>query len=393
MAWQVEDLELSVAEVDHIALVDEAGHLRSALTERFEGDPRRERRDEVVGIHRVAGRIEPIDRCLPPRFERREGLQFGSGEVICFGRVNDHIVELVMASDVIAVPVRCDRRDGLVEQVGHGVDEAGHTHAGVDDEVPVAASHMPDVATHQLDDVRLPQQRDTAGDRAAFEPTVSDRQSHARTVATACQARRVSTERELSDYYDNEAAAGARVAMGARGLRDDLRTDFVARLVAEQRETVVEIGSGPGTDASAFLDAGIDYSGFDLSVGNSRVAMAAALRIVPGSLFNPPFRPASFDAGWTMSTLLHVPDERFEVAMQATVSLLRPGAPLAIGLWGGLDREFTNDIDHFDPPRFFSLRSDDRVQDMLAPFGEIEVFESWPNDRSDWCYQFVVVRV
>jgi hypothetical protein len=112
-----------------------------------------------------------------------------------------------------------------------------------------------------------------------------------------------------------------------------------------------------------------------------------------GSLLAPPFRRGVFEAGWTMSTLLHVPNLRFDAAMEETVSLLQPGSPLAIGLWGGIDREFTNDTDHFDPPRFFSLRSDERVQVMLAPFGEIESFESWPNVRSDWSDQFIVLRV
>lgn len=203
----------------------------------------------------------------------------------------------------------------------------------------------------------------------------------------------MSSESELQAYYDNEAAAGARAAMQSRGRRDELRASFVDQLVEEGRTSVVEVGSGPGTDAGAFLDAGIDYSGFDLAVGNSRSAQSAGLRIVPGSLFAPPFRRGSFDAGWTMSTLLHVPDDRFDAAMAATVSLLRPGSPLAIGLWGGVDREFTNETDHFDPPRFFSLRSDERARTMLASFGTIESFESWPNDRSDWSYQFAVVRV
>jgi hypothetical protein len=200
-------------------------------------------------------------------------------------------------------------------------------------------------------------------------------------------------EHELQTYYDNEAAACARAAMGSRGRRDDLRAAFVAQLAAEQRVNVVEVGSGPGTDATAFLEAGVNYAGFDLAVGNSELAQQAGLRVVPGSLSDPPFRRGVFDAGWTMSTLLHVPNLRFDAAMEETVSLLQPGSPLAIGLWGGIDREFTNDTDHFDPPRFFSLRSDERVQVMLAPFGEIESFESGPNVRSDWSDQFIVLRV
>lgn len=203
----------------------------------------------------------------------------------------------------------------------------------------------------------------------------------------------MSTERDLSDYYEREASAGVRAAMGSRGRRDDLRSAFVDQLVREGRESVVEVGSGPGTDAAPFIDAGVAYAGFDLAVGNARLAHMTGLAIVPGSLFAPPFRPHAFDAGWTMSTLLHVPDNRFDAAVAATTSSLRPGAPLAIGLWGGSDREFVNDTDRFDPPRFFSLRSDVRVQQMLERHGDVESFESWPSDRSDWSYQFIVVRV
>jgi SAM-dependent methyltransferase len=203
----------------------------------------------------------------------------------------------------------------------------------------------------------------------------------------------VSTERDLSDYYEREAAAGVRAVMGSRGRRDDLRSAFVDQLVREGRQSVVEVGSGPGTDAAPFISAGVVYAGFDLAVGNARLAHAAGLAIVPGSLFAPPFRPRSFDAGWTMSTLLHVPDDRFNEAVAATTSLLRPGSPLAIGLWGGRDREFVNETDHFDPPRFFSHRSDDRAQTMLSAHGTVEWFEAWPTDVGGWSYQFIVLRV
>ena len=203
----------------------------------------------------------------------------------------------------------------------------------------------------------------------------------------------MSTERDLSDYYEREAAAGARAAMGPRGRRDDLRSAFVDLLVREGRVSVVEVGSGPGTDAASFIDAGVRYAGFDLAVGNARYAHARGLAIVPGSLFAPPFRPDAFDAGWTMSTLLHVPDDRFDEALAATTSLLRPGAPLAIGLWGGRDREFVNDTDHLDPPRFFSHRSDDRAQAMLRAHGTVESFEAWPTEIDGWNYQFIVLRV
>lgn len=203
----------------------------------------------------------------------------------------------------------------------------------------------------------------------------------------------MTTERDLSEYYEREAAVGARLGFGSRGRRDELRTAFVDLLVDEDRLTLVDVGAGPAGDGAAFAARGVRYVGLDLAVGNARAAAGAGLSVVPGSLYEPPFRARSFLAGWTMSTLLHVPDARFDEAVNATTNLLQPGSPLAIGLWGGNDREFVNGDDHFDPPRFFSHRSDERVQAMLSGHGDIESFESWPTNGPEWSYQFIVLRV
>lgn len=181
--------------------------------------------------------------------------------------------------------------------------------------------------------------------------------------------------------------------MTSRGRRDELRADFAALLVREQRRNVIDVGAGPGGDAPVFRDAGIDYVGVDLSVVNAEVAHRLGRSVIPGSLYAPPFRLAAFDAGWTMSTLVHVPDSRFDEAMSATTALLRPGSPLAVGLWAGVDREYVNETDRFDPPRFFSTRSSDRVREMLGGHGTIEAFETWQNERSDQTYQLAIVRV
>jgi ubiquinone/menaquinone biosynthesis C-methylase UbiE len=48
----------------------------------------------------------------------------------------------------------------------------------------------------------------------------------------------------------------------------------------------------------------------------------------------PTFDDRSFEAGWTMSTLLHIADEDLDAALAEVVRVLRPESPLAIGLWG-----------------------------------------------------------
>ena len=199
-------------------------------------------------------------------------------------------------------------------------------------------------------------------------------------------------EDDLAAFYDQEAAI--RLERDIDPPRVERRGEFIEMLRQEARGRLLEVGTGPGHDARAFLAAGLDVAGVDLSIEHVRMARDAGVDAFRASLFDLPFADRSFEAGWTMSTLLHVADDRFEAAMTSICSKLRVGAPLAVGLWGGLDRESLADFDTIQPPRFFSLRSHDRARSMLSVHGEIERFETWPHQGdTPWEYQFVVLRV
>jgi len=105
-----------------------------------------------------------------------------------------------------------------------------------------------------------------------------------------------------------------------------------------------------------------------------------------------PVRSATFAAGWTMSTLVHVPDRRLDDAVRSITAALRPGAPLAIGLWGGFDHEGWLPARNGLPSRFFSLRSHERARAMLARHGTLDEFTTWSDDRSTWQYQLAILR-
>jgi SAM-dependent methyltransferase len=106
-----------------------------------------------------------------------------------------------------------------------------------------------------------------------------------------------------------------------------------------------------------------------------------------------PFADGTFDAGWTMSTLLHVADEDLDDALAEIVRVLRPGAPLGIGLWGdevGGERVW-QDESGFGPGRFFSIRTDDAMQAALARHGTVEHWLSW-RQEGPMHYQWAVLR-
>lgn len=198
-------------------------------------------------------------------------------------------------------------------------------------------------------------------------------------------------DRDLAAYYDQEAPLRAARELG-RG-RVGRRDEFVGVLADERRRTLLEVGVGPGRDAIAFRAAGIAVTGVDLAAEHVRLARAAGIDALQASVLDLPFPDDSFDAVWTMSTLLHVPNADFSAAMSEIVRVARPGTSIAIGLWGGPDSEGPSDHDTIRPPRFFSFRSDERLRSMIRPHGEVERFDSWTEPATDGLhYQFVVLR-
>jgi SAM-dependent methyltransferase len=198
--------------------------------------------------------------------------------------------------------------------------------------------------------------------------------------------------RDLAAYYDQEAdiRAGRRIAPERLARRDE----FLSLLLAEGRRAVLEVGTGPGRDATAFLAAGLRVAGVDLSSEHVRRARQAGVDAHQASVLDLPFPPRCFDAGWTMSTLVHVPDSQFDVAVRAIADRLVDGALLAVGLWGGTDHEGVNEDDTIEPKRFFSRRSDQRARAMLGTVGEVERFDTWGHrEPEDLHYQWALIRV
>jgi SAM-dependent methyltransferase len=199
-------------------------------------------------------------------------------------------------------------------------------------------------------------------------------------------------EADLVRYYDQEAESRANRDVDPERVRR--RDEFAALLHSEGRSQVIEIGTGPGRDATALLAADLVVAGVDLSPEHVRLCRAAGIDAHVASVHRLPFADGSFDAGWTMSTLLHVPDADFDTAVREIRRVLRPGAPLAVGLWGGSDWEGRSVKDKIRPARFFSSRSDERIQVMLGRHGTVERFETWSTGRADsWWYQWCVLRV
>lgn len=203
---------------------------------------------------------------------------------------------------------------------------------------------------------------------------------------------RAEREQDLIAYYTGELRA--RVDRDLPEPRIARRTAYLDRLRTEGRDAVVELGCGPGRDGEAIAAAGFTYTGVDLSPASVEACRELGLHAEVASVLALPFADATFDAGWTMSTLLHVADADLDQALREIVRILRPGAPLAIGLWGDASggEHVWEDGKGYGPGRFFSIRSDEELRAILQRYGALEEWATW-DVGGPMHYQWAVVRV
>ncbi len=198
----------------------------------------------------------------------------------------------------------------------------------------------------------------------------------------------------MRDFYEVEAALETRGA--AVGRRVATCAEFVDAVAAMRRPgaaRVLDVGAGPGTDAATFVEAGLAYVGMDLAVGNARLAARSGVAVVPGSLFDLPFADRSFDALWTMSTLMHVPEAELPLALAEIRRVLRPGALIGVGQWGGPLGDIFGDTAISGHRRLFSLRAADVNRSLLESLGTCRRFDVWDVGPEQWEYHFAVLEL
>lgn len=198
---------------------------------------------------------------------------------------------------------------------------------------------------------------------------------------------------DLARYYDQDA--GDRSTRSLPPDRVAHRGWFIDRLREEGRRSVVEIGTGPGIDAAAFLAEGFEVAGVDLSPVHVELARAAGVDARVAAAQALPFADAAFDALWSMSVLMHMPDPDLHAALAEFARVLRPGSLAAFGTWGGDGAEGANPDDTIDPPRYFNWRTDEAITAAIGRHGRVEAFEAWPVEARNggvFRYQWTVAR-
>jgi SAM-dependent methyltransferase len=182
----------------------------------------------------------------------------------------------------------------------------------------------------------------------------------------------------IARTYDGVAAV--REERGEESWRWPIAEQFLEVLRAEGRSSLIEVGAGVGYTSRWFADHGMAVTATDLSPAQIELCRAKDLPARVADLHDLDFPPGSFDAAWAMNCLHHVPNAALPGVLEGLARVVTPGAPVYIGVWGGVDEEGMPEEDFYLPARFFSFRTDSTLRSHMEDAFMVERFETFRPD-------------
>lgn len=156
----------------------------------------------------------------------------------------------------------------------------------------------------------------------------------------------------------------------------ELRLKFLRHLQEERKQAFLEIGAGTGRDSRFFHDQGLDVVCIDLSPAMVKLCRQKGLTAYVMDMADIAFPSGSFDAIYSMNSLLHLTKAEFPDVLRGIARLLRRDGIAFIGMYGGLDHEGIWEEDSYHPKRFFSFFTDAGLRQRVAQGFDILSFES-----------------
>lgn len=195
------------------------------------------------------------------------------------------------------------------------------------------------------------------------------------------------SEDAQSRFYEQEMAERALRPLGPD--REARVADFLAGCSRRGLTSVVEVGCGAGRDGVLLREGGMTYRGLDTSAASVRICAGMGLDAIQGSARALPFDDDAFDAGWSMSTLMHLPGDGMAEALAELRRVVRPDGIIDIGVWGA-ERTRQRVDEH---GRLFYGRSDDDLMVLLRAVGEVVGFDTWDHYADGGYYQCARILV
>ena len=174
----------------------------------------------------------------------------------------------------------------------------------------------------------------------------------------------------------------------------DLRCSFLTALQDEKKTSLIDIGAGTGVHALFFQESGLNVQCIDLSPALVEKCQEKGLPVLTLSVLDLPSIGRTFDAAFALNSLLHIPSKLLGNALTNIAGVLNVGGLFYWGQYGGEYREGIYEDDQYQPKRFFSLLTDDQIQEFAAKDFTLEKFDRiLLDDSSSLHFQSLLLRV
>lgn len=176
---------------------------------------------------------------------------------------------------------------------------------------------------------------------------------------------------DLRAAYD--ADVERRAAMTPAAWRVEVVDDLLAAVPTGGE--IIELGCGTGQLAEYVASRGWPVEAIDLAPGNVAAARDRGVSAHVASFEDLPFDDGRFAGGFAMHSLLHVSEDELSAAMREIRRVMRPSSTLLVVVWGS-DRRHEGVFEHewLDPPRYFSLYTDEQLVSLPWPGFAIDDF-------------------
>jgi SAM-dependent methyltransferase len=195
----------------------------------------------------------------------------------------------------------------------------------------------------------------------------------------------------LIESYNNHAQE--REAYTAEAWKVEERTNFLRLLQSKGKRSLLEIGAGTGRDSKFFQDMGMTVTCIDLSPEMIKLCQQKGLSAYVMDMASLDFPPDSFQAVYSLNSLLHIPKADFRSVLENIKRILAPSGLFYLGVYGG-DEEFEGvwENDSYSPKRFFSFKTDETIQKTTAEMFQLLYFKRIPGSRNGLHFQSLILE-
>ena len=195
----------------------------------------------------------------------------------------------------------------------------------------------------------------------------------------------------LRQAYDSQAER--RNASPKQAWKQNERQAFRSLLQQEGKQTLLELGAGPGQDAAFFQQQGLAVTCVDLSPEMVKFCREKGLTAHVMDFGALDFPAGSFDAVYALNSLLHLPKAELSAALWGIHTILAADGLFFLGVYGGFNHEGAWADDSHEPQRFFSFFTDAHLRQTVAEVFDVVSFTPIQLDEArDLHFQSLMLR-